>query len=50
MDTGHWILTENLEFDDLYFGFIYEIKNKVTNKKYIGKKQMQSKLRKKPLK
>jgi hypothetical protein len=50
MDTGHWILTENLDFDDLYFGFIYEIKNRTTNKKYIGKKQMQSKLRKKPLK
>lgn len=50
MDTGHWILTENLDFDDLYFGFIYEIKNKITGKKYIGKKQMQSKLRKKPLK
>jgi hypothetical protein len=50
MDTGHWILTENLDFDDLYFGFIYEIKNNITGKKYIGKKQMQSKLKKKPLK
>ena len=32
------------------FGFIYEIKNLIENKKYIGKKQCFSKIRKKPLK
>lgn len=50
IDTGHWILNESLDFDESYFGFIYEIVNTVTNKKYIGKKQMISKIRRKPLK
>jgi hypothetical protein len=50
MDTGHWILVESLEFNELDFGFIYQIENLVTKKKYIGKKQLQSKLRRKPLK
>jgi len=50
IDTGHWVLNESIEFDETYFGFIYEILNTITNKKYIGKKQMISKIRRKPLK
>lgn len=50
MDLGHWILEETVKFDENAFGFIYEITNTVTNKKYIGKKQCFSKYKKKPLK
>lgn len=50
MDLGHWILNENVCIDENTFGFIYEITNTVTNKKYIGKKQCKSKLKRKPLK
>jgi hypothetical protein len=50
MDLGHWILTEETVIDDETFGFIYEITNTVTNKKYIGKKQCQSRIKRKPLK
>ena len=50
MDTGHWILSESVEITDQTFGFIYEIINTVTNKKYIGKKQCQSRIKRKPLK
>jgi hypothetical protein len=50
MDIGHWILNENVIIDDKTFGFIYEITNTVTNKKYIGKKQCQSRIKRKPLK
>ena len=32
------------------FGFIYEITNTINQKKYIGKKQCKSKLKRKPLK
>jgi len=49
-DTGHWILEENVTIDENTFGFIYEITNTVTNKKYIGKKQCQSRIKRKPLK
>ncbi len=49
-DTGHWILEENVIVDENTFGFIYEITNTVTNKKYIGKKQCQSRIKRKPLK
>ena len=38
------ILAENT------FGFIYEITNTINQKKYIGKKQCKSKLKRKPLK
>ena len=44
-DSGHWICDAEIDFDA--FGFIYEITNKLTNKKYIGKKQMIFKRRKK---
>jgi hypothetical protein len=47
---GHWLLSEDISITDETFGFIYEIKNNITNKKYIGKKQIKSKIRRKPLK
>jgi hypothetical protein len=50
METGHWILNENVSMTEETFGFIYEITNNTTNKKYIGKKQCISKIRRKPLK
>ena len=50
MDIGHWILNEGVELSEETFGFIYEITNTVTNKKYIGKKQCQSRIKRKPLK
>ena len=50
MDTGLWDLNESVEITDQTFGFIYEIINTVTNKKYIGKKQCQSRIKRKPLK
>ena len=47
-DLGHWETA--LSFDVLPFGFIYIITNKLSGRKYIGKKQI-SKIRKlKPLK
>lgn len=50
MDLGHWLLEEGVKIDENTFGFIYEITNSVNNKKYIGKKQCKSKLKRKPLK
>jgi len=50
MDLGHWQLTPNLEFKPDAFGFIYEIACVPLNKKYIGKKQCISKVKRKPLK
>jgi hypothetical protein len=50
MDTGHWILNESVHLTEETFGFIYEITNTVTNKKYIGKKQCFSRIKRKPLK
>jgi len=50
MDIGHWVLSENVHLDESTFGFIYEIRNTVNNKKYIGKKQCTRKLKRQPLK
>lgn len=52
MDVGHWILAEGVFFKEDAFGFIYEITNNALPipKKYIGKKQCISKIRRKPLK
>ena len=50
MDLGHWILLENLKIEDDNFGFIYSIKNKISGKTYIGKKQFKFKIKRKPLK
>lgn len=45
-----WInLPENLCKDE-HYAFVYLITNKVNGKKYIGKKQLWSKIRRKPLK
>jgi hypothetical protein len=50
MDFGHWVLSENVQFDESPFGFIYLITNLLNNRKYIGKKQCERKLKRKPLK
>jgi hypothetical protein len=50
MDLGHWLLNESVYLNEDTFGFIYEITNTVSGKKYIGKKQCKSKLKRKPLK
>lgn len=50
MDLGHWILNEGLQHNTSTFGFIYEITNTINNKKYIGKKQCVSRIKRKPLK
>jgi hypothetical protein len=50
MDYGHWVLEEGVQIDEDTFGFVYEITNKITNKKYIGKKQCFMKIKRKPLK
>jgi len=50
MDTGHWLINENVYIFENMFGFIYEITNKISGKKYIGKKQCQRKIKRKPLK
>jgi hypothetical protein len=49
-NTGHWVLNESVTMSDKTFGFIYEITNTINNKKYIGKKQCNSRIRRKPLK
>ena len=48
MDTGIWEVCEAIP--ENAFGFIYEITNTINGKKYIGKKQMTRKIRRKPLK
>ena len=50
MHLGHWVLAENIQFNEPPFGFIYLITNLTNNKKYIGKKQCERKLKRKPLK
>jgi hypothetical protein len=50
MDTGHWLINEDVYIFENMFGFIYEITNKVNSKKYIGKKQCVRKIKRKPLK
>lgn len=50
MDTGHWLLNEDIYVYENMFGFVYLITNKITNKKYIGKKQCSRKIKRKPLK
>ena len=48
MDLGHWQFKTELP-DDCY-GFIYQIKNNLTGKKYIGKKQVKKVIKRPPLK
>jgi hypothetical protein len=50
MDLGHWELKEGLQPNENAFGFIYEITNNVNGRKYIGKKQCISRIKRKPLK
>lgn len=50
MNLGHWNLTEGVIFTEESFGFIYEIKNTITGRMYIGKKQCNSRIKRKPLK
>ena len=50
MDLGHWKTNLELTESSLPYGFIYIITNTVTGKRYIGKKQMKSVKKLKPLK
>lgn len=50
MDLGHWTTKLTIEEGNLPYGFIYVITNTVNEKKYIGKKQMKSVKKLKPLK
>lgn len=50
MDYGHWILEEGIKVTEDTFGFLYEITNIITNRKYIGKKQCFMRIKRKPLK
>jgi len=50
MDLGHWVLSPGVIVNESTFGFVYEICNKISGKKYIGKKQCLRKYKKKPLK
>jgi len=49
MDLGHWITNENIDNDNLPYGFIYRIINTVSGKIYFGKKQIKSVKKLKPL-
>lgn len=48
MELGHW--KTDLEIPNEFFGFIYRIKNTVTGKTYIGRKQAVFSITKPPLK
>lgn len=51
MDTGHWQMPPNLEIiPEGSLGFIYLITNKTNDKKYVGKKLLVNKKKRKPLK
>jgi len=50
MDLGHWETDLLLESNSEPYGFIYEITCAVNSKKYIGKKQCKTLLKRKPLK
>jgi len=50
METGHWKLNEDVYCFESMFGFIYSIKNLITGRAYIGKKQCNSRIKRKPLK
>jgi hypothetical protein len=47
-DTGHWEYDGNIPAD--CFGFVYEITNNIDKKIYIGKKQIQKRIKRQSLK
>ena len=50
MDLGQWTIKESLYTTENPFGFIYIITNNVNGRRYIGKKQCVSRVKRKPLK
>jgi hypothetical protein len=50
MDLGHWQLLKGLDYKEDAFGFIYLITCTINNRKYLGKKQCISKVKRPPLK
>lgn len=50
MDLGHWNTSLIIEEGNIPYGFIYKITCIPTGKKYIGKKQCKSVLKRRPLK
>jgi len=50
MDLGHWSTSIIIEEGNIPYGFIYKITCLTNNRKYIGKKQCKSILKRKPLK
>lgn len=50
MDLGHWKTNLEIDGSKLPYGFIYIITNTVNGKRYIGKKQIKSVKKLKPLK
>ena len=51
IDTGHWSLPQDTQcLPEGVYGFIYLITNTVCQKKYIGKKQVLTLRKRKPLK
>jgi hypothetical protein len=50
MDLGHWQTNLVVEETQLQYGFIYVITNLIDGKKYIGKKQIKTVKKLKPLK
>ena len=49
-DLGHWTTELVTENNEVPYGFIYLITNLTNNKKYIGKKQCKTVLKRRPLK
>ena len=50
MDLGHWNTSLIIEEGNIPYGFIYKITCLPTGRKYIGKKQCKSILKRRPLK
>ncbi len=47
-DLGHWIT--DLQVPDSFYGFVYVIINKISNRRYFGKKQAETIKKLRPLK
>lgn len=50
MDLGHWYTSIIIEEGNIPYGFIYKITCSTNNRKYIGKKQCKTILKRRPLK